>query len=106
MALLKLKQLAVSATDSRTALSATNLWARQVVIQNANASAGEVCYIGDVTVTSSTGIQIAAQGVLSIDPNNASNGSVQQINLKNIHVICAATDVADLRVLYLVEEDS
>lgn len=100
---LKLKSMSFSATATRAPLSATDLWVRQLVIQCLSSGTNEV-YVGDSTVTSSTGFLLAAGASLSIDPNAALAKGPQQINLKDINVVCAAAETASLIILYVVEE--
>lgn len=100
---LKLKSMSFSATSTRAPLNATDLWVRQLVIQCLTSGTNEV-YVGDSTVSSSTGFLIAAGGSLAIDPNSALVKAPHQINLKDINVVCAAAETASLIILYLVEE--
>jgi len=100
---LLLKTLAISATATAAPLSATDLWVRQLVIQCLTSGTNEV-YVGDSSVTSSTGLLVAAGSSLAIDPNAALTKAPQQINLKDIYVRCAAAETASVIVMYMVED--
>lgn len=102
MAILRLKSMTVAATDVLAPLSASDLWVRQFIVQNP--AAASTVYLGGVGVTSTTGLAIVGGSSLAIDPNKAANSSVQQMNLKDVKVICAAAASTTLIVLYLVEE--
>lgn len=100
----RLKMISATKAVSTTGipLSATDLWVRQLVILNP--SGGSTVYIGDSAVSDATSFPIAAASSLAIDPNQALVKNPQQVNLKDIYVICAAAGSANLKLLYMVEE--
>lgn len=103
MSVLRLKSMAVAVDDEAAPLSATDLWVRQFIIQCLSSGTNEI-YLGDEDVTDTEGFLVAAGGSLAFDPNRALNGTVQQINLKEVYAVCATGETAALKVLYLVEE--
>lgn len=100
-----LKTLKIDLTGSAQRLSASNLWVKSLVVQASSANTG-TNYVGDSTVTTTTGIQLTAGQMFSVNTVQGKHENKGQINLYDVFALSSVGAGDDLIVSYLSEDYS
>jgi hypothetical protein len=92
----------VTTAGTRVALSATKLYTTAFAVRAKSANTG-VIYIGDSTVTSSTGMFLASGEANSKEGKTNARGTIQTFNLEKIY-IDSSVNGEGVIVEYIAEE--